>query len=185
MIKHNIKTTNEIPVHKRPFRYSPSENTEITNQINNLLKQDIIRHNHSSGSAPVFLVPKKLDASGQRKWRLVVDFRLYLYRIPKTRKEIKSFVGLLGYYRRFVRDFAKITKPLTQQLKGTADVTIDENYIKTFDFCKTLLCNDPILQYPDFTKPFILTTDAGNVAIGAVLSQGTIGNQTLKHIMPP
>lgn len=96
--------------------------------------------------------------------------------MPKTRKEIKSFLGLLGYYRRFIRDFAKITKPLTQQLKGKSDVTIDDNYIKTFEFCKTLLCNDPILQYPDFTKSFILTTDASNVAIGAVLSQGTVGN---------
>ncbi|KAH8294585.1 hypothetical protein KR054_008113, partial [Drosophila jambulina] len=45
-----------------------------------------------------------------------------------------------------------------------------------FNTCKTLLCNDPILKYPDFTKPFVLTTDASNVAIGAVLSQGTLGS---------
>jgi len=85
-------------------------------------------------------------------------------------------LGLLGYYRRFIRDFARVTKPLTQQLKGNSDVTIDEQCIKTFDFCKTLFCNDPILQYPVFTKPFILTTDASNVAIVAVLSQGAIGS---------
>lgn len=42
--------------------------------------------------------------------------------LPKPRKQIKSFLGLLGYYRKFIKDFAKITKPLMQQLKGKATV---------------------------------------------------------------
>jgi len=96
---------------------------------------------------------------------------------PKNKKEIKSFLGLLGYYRKFIKDFAKITKPLTKQLKGyNKTITIDDEFTKTVDFCKILLTNDPILQYPDFTKPFILTTDASNFALGAVLSQGTLQN---------
>lgn len=49
-------------------------------------------------------------------------------------------------------------------------------YVRTFSNCKDLLINDPILQYPDFTKHFQLTTDASNFAIGAVLSQGPIGS---------
>lgn len=86
-------------------------------------------------------------------------------------------MGLLGYYRKFIKDFAKITKPLTKQLKGNnKTITIDDEFTKTVDFCKILLTNDPILQYPDFTKPFILTTDASNFALGAVLSQGTLQN---------
>lgn len=52
----------------------------------------------------------------------------------------------------------------------------DPEYLNCFNTCKNLLINEPILQYPDFTKPFILTTDASNSAIGAVLSQGNVGS---------
>lgn len=97
------------------------------------------------------------------------------YPLPKTSTEIKRFLGLVGYYRKFIPDFAKITKPMTQCLKKGVKITLDQNYIDCFEKCKTLLLNDPILQYPDFLKEFILTTDASNLAIGAVLSQGPIG----------
>lgn len=96
--------------------------------------------------------------------------------IPKTTKEIKGFLGLLGYYRKFIQDFAKITKPLTKKLRKGEDIDLDPEYVQAFEKCKTLLINDPILQYPDFSKPFNLTTDASNYAIGAVLSQGPIGH---------
>ncbi|XP_015839413.2 retrovirus-related Pol polyprotein from transposon 297 [Tribolium castaneum] len=99
------------------------------------------------------------------------------YSIPTTPKQLKGFLGLIGYYRKFIKNFAKITKPLTIRLKK--DHKIDPNetdYKNCFEFCKNLLTNDPILQYPDFDKQFILTTDASNYAIGAVLSQGTIGS---------
>ena len=98
------------------------------------------------------------------------------YPIPKTPKEIKQFLGLLGYYRKFIPDFARITKPLTKCLKKGNKITLDPEYVNSFEKCKTLLTNDPILQYPDFSREFILTTDASNVAIGAVLSQGPIGS---------
>ncbi|KAJ2952044.1 hypothetical protein O0L34_g4305 [Tuta absoluta] len=98
------------------------------------------------------------------------------YPIPKTTKQIKGFLGLLGYYRRFIPDFARLTKPLTTCLKKGAKVKLTPEYLKCFENCKTLLTNDPILQYPDFSKEFNLTTDASNVALGAILSQGPIGS---------
>jgi transposase InsO family protein len=98
------------------------------------------------------------------------------YPIPKTATEIKRFLGLLGYYRKFIPNFARITKPMTQCLKKGSKISFDENYNECFEKCKTLLVNDPILQYPDFAKDFLLTTDASNLAIGAVLSQGPIGS---------
>ncbi|CAK1600980.1 unnamed protein product [Parnassius mnemosyne] len=98
------------------------------------------------------------------------------YPIPKSPKEIKQFLGLLGYYRKFIPDFAKITKPLKQCLKKGKKITYDSDYVNRFEKCKTLLTNDPILKYPDFSKEFILITDAWNFAIGAVLSQGPIGS---------
>lgn len=335
-IKHKIRTTDELPVYTKSYRYPYVHRQEVKDQIAKMLEQNIIRPSESAWSSPIWVVPKKADASGKTKWRIVVDFRkvnektiddkypipnitdvldklgkcqyfttldlasgfyqvetdpgdihktafnvenghfeflrmpmglknspstfqrvmdnvlkdlqnniclVYLddiivygtslqemmvnlekvfqrlresnfkiqldkseflkleteflghvvcregvkpnpnkikaienYPLPKSTTEIKRFLGLLGYYRKFIPDFARLTKPLTQCLKKGSKITLDQNYINCFEHCKTLLTNDPILQYPDFTKEFILTTDASNVAIGAVLSQGNIGS---------
>lgn len=95
--------------------------------------------------------------------------------IPRNEKQIKSFLGLLGYYRKFIKNFALITKPMTECLRKDSVINLNETYINCFEKCKKLLCEDPILQYPDFEQPFLVTTDASNVAIGAILSQGIIG----------
>lgn len=335
-VKHRIKTTDEIPVYTKSYRYPFIHKPEVQKQINDMLNQGIIRPSDSPWSSPIWIVPKKSDASGKKKWRIVVDYRkindktiddryplpnisdildklgrcqyfstldlasgfhqlemhfddikktafnvenghyeylrmpfglknapatfqrvmdnvlkelinkicfVYMddiivfstslqehlvnlktvfqklresnlkvqldkseflrkevaflghiitpdgikpnpdkikaisnYPIPKTTKEIKGFLGLLGYYRKFIQNFANITKPFTNCLKKGATINInDPIYIKTFEDCKALLINDPILEYPDFSKEFNLTTDASNVAIGAVLSQGIIG----------
>lgn len=334
-VKHEIKLTNENPIYQKPYRKPYAHKIEIDKQINKMLEQDIIRPSNSPWASPITLVPKKIDSTGERKWRLVIDYRrlnentvkdkyplpnineildklgranyfstldlasgyhqiemkeedksktafitdkglfefnrlafglcnapstfqramnnilrgltdeicqVYLddiviystslqehrnrlervfqklsehgvkinlnkceflkrelkylghlitdkgvkpdpskieaikkYPIPKTKTEIKSFTGLLGYYRRFIKDYAKILKPMTKCLAKDEQVIIDKEYKECFEKCKNLLSNDPILQYPDFTKPFIVTTDASNYAIGAVLSQGPIG----------
>lgn len=64
---------------------------------------------------------------------------------------------------------------MTQCLKKNVKIEHTPEFINSFNTCKKILINDPILQYPDFSKPFNLTTDASNFAIGAVLSQGPIG----------
>lgn len=335
-IKHSITTGDEIPIYTKSYRYPHIHKEEVQTQIDKMLNQGIIRPSFSPWSAPIWIVPKKQDASGKQKWRLVVDYRklnektiddryplpnitdildklgksLYFstldlasgfhqievqskdicktaftvenghfefvrmpfglknapstfqrvmdnvlhdlqgriclvymddiiiystslqehienlsavfkklrqanfkiqldkseflhkeiaflghvvtpdgvkpnpdkikviknYPIPKTQKQIKAFLGLLGYYRKFISDFAKLTKPLTECLRKDKIIKIDSKYLECFESCKNILCNDPLLQYPDFTKPFNLTTDASNVAIGAVLSQGCIGS---------
>lgn len=91
--------------------------------------------------------------------------------IPKTTTQIKGFLGILGYYRKFIRDFAKLTKPLTKCLKKDAKIIHNDEFISCFNDCKHLLTTDPILKYPDFNKKFILETDASDFALGAVLSQ--------------
>lgn len=66
----------------------------------------------------------------------------------------------------------KLTKPLTNNLKKGAEFDVNNDaYKKCFEICKNMLIADPILSYPDFQKPFILTSDASNFALGAVLSQ--------------
>ena len=336
-IKHSIKTTDEAPVYTKSYRYPFVHREEVQSQITKMLEQNIIRPSSSAWSSPIWVVPKKADASGKVKWRLVVDFRklnektlddkypipnisdvldklgncqyfttldlasgfyqvemdpqdipktafnvehghfeflrmpmglknspstfqrvmdnvlrglqnviclVYLddiivfstslqehminlekvfqrlresnfkiqmdkseflkletaylghvigrdgikpnpdkitavnkFPLPTNATEIKRFLGLLGYYRKFIPNFAKVTKPMTQCLKKGSKIDIhDPEYINCFEHCKTLLINDPILQYPDFSKEFILTTDASKLAIGAVLSQGSIGS---------
>lgn len=91
--------------------------------------------------------------------------------IPKTTTQIKGFLGILGYYRKFIRDFAKLTKPLTKCLKKDAKIIHNDEFVSCFNDCKHLLTTDPILKYPDFNRKFILETDASDFALGAVLSQ--------------
>jgi len=336
-IKHEINLKNDSPIHTKSYRYPHVHKVEIQNQIQKMLENGIIRPSQSPWSSPIWVVPKKSDASGKKKWRMVVDYRklneqtiddrypipnitdildklgrsqyfstidlasgfhqievapkdiektafsvenghfeftrmpfglknapatfqrvmdnvlrglqhhsciVYLddiiifstslqehvvrlktildrlrqynfkiqldkceflrkeveylghvvttegirpnldkikaiidFPIPKTPKQLKSFLGLLGFYRKFIKNFAKIVKPLTVRLKKDKHIDPKEpEYINCFNLCKTLLTNDPILQYPNFEKPFILTTDASDYAIGAVLSQGPIGS---------
>ena len=94
---------------------------------------------------------------------------------PKNRKNVKQFLGLAGYYRRFVPGFAQIAKPLNNLLKKDVVFKWNEDTQLSFNKLKEILCSSPILQYPDFSRPFIVTVDASDFAMGAVLSQGIIG----------
>lgn len=335
-VMHEIPTNNNNPINTKSYRYPEALKEEVNEQIGKLLKDGIIQPSNSPWNSPVWVVPKKMDASGKKKWRLVIDYRklneitigdvyplpqindildqlghskyfttldlasgfhqikmspkdqaktafsvplghyeytrmpfglknapatfqrlmnnvlvglqglkcfvylddivvygsslqdhnmklkevfdrlsqhnlklqpdkceflkkevMYLghlitqngvkpdpkkieaiqnYPIPKTPKDIKAFLGLAGYYRRFIENFSKLSQPLTKLLKK------DEPFIWTslqqdsFETLKTKLCEEPILQYPNYSEIFNLTTDASNYAIGSVLSQGSGSN---------
>lgn len=335
-IKHTIKTKDEVPIHAKSYRYPFCHRDEVKRQIAQLLDQGIIRHSNSPWTSPVWIVPKKLDASGKKKWRLVIDYRklnektiddrypipnitdildklgrcmyfttldlasgfhqvevderdipktafsvenghyeflrmpfglknapstfqrvmdnvlrehigviclVYMddiivfstsltehidnlakifktlrkhnlkvqldkseflqkevaflghivtpdgvkpnpdkiqiikkWPLPSNEKELRGFLGILGYYRKFIRDFAKIAKPLTNALRKGEQISHSKDFVDSFNKCKHILTSSNILQYPDFNRQFILTTDASNYAIGAVLSQGSIGS---------
>lgn len=334
-IQHEINTRDELPVYTKSYRYPFCHKEEVQRQIMKMLEQGIVRHSSSPWSSPVWVVPKKLDASGQRKWRLVIDYRklnektlddrypipnitdildklgkcqyfstldlasgfhqielakkdihktafsvegghyeflrmpfglknapatfqrvmdnilrehvgviclVYMddiiiystslqehliniskvmetlrkhnlkiqidkseflqkevaflghivtpegvkpnpdkikviqnWPLPKNETELKGFLGTMGYYRKFIKDFAKIAKPLTQQLRKGEKITHSPEFVSAFNRCKNILTSSHVLQRPDLSKPFVLTTDASNYALGAVLSQGPIG----------
>jgi transposase InsO family protein len=94
---------------------------------------------------------------------------------PKNAKNVKQFLGLAGYYRRFINNFSKAAKPLTSLLKKDEPFLWQEAQENAFTELRDQLCTEPLLQHPDFTRPFLLTTDASGYAIGGILSQGEIG----------
>ena len=95
------------------------------------------------------------------------------FAIPKTKTDVRAFLGLTGYYRRFIPDYAAIALPLTDLTKkiGPNQVRWDSACNEAFIKLKNLLCTSPVLRSPDFSRPFILQTDASNCGVGAVLTQ--------------
>lgn len=334
-VQHFIPTVNEVPIHTKQYRYPPVHKEEIDKQVGKLLSDGLIECSSSPYSSPVWIVPKKADSSGQKRWRMVIDYRnlnektigdayplpnisdildqlgnakyfsildlasgfhqipmapkdapktafstpyghyqfkrmpfglknapatfqrlmdnvlsglqgnelfvymddiviyarsikehevkferlmkrlkeanlklqpdkceflrqevAYLGHIicadgvrpdpdkiksimrfprPKNPKNIKQFLGLSGYYRRFIPNFSKIAKPLTDLLKKDRMFTWLPKHEEAFDILKLSLCSEPVLQYPDFSRSFNLTTDASGHAVGGVLSQGNVG----------
>ena len=97
------------------------------------------------------------------------------FHFPTNTREIKQYLGLCGYYRKFIPNFSSIAKPLTELLKKNVPFEWNQKTEDAFVSLKEILTTEPLLQYPDFSKPFVLTTDASSEALGAILSQGPIG----------
>lgn len=93
------------------------------------------------------------------------------YPTPTNADAVKRFIAFCNYYRRFIPHFAEISKPLNNLTRKKTEFDWSQNCQNSFDNLKAALMNPQILQYPDFNKQFILTTDASKQACGAVLSQ--------------
>ncbi|GJE96953.1 marY1-like reverse transcriptase, partial [Phanerochaete sordida] len=112
----------------------------------------IISHNH------VEMDPAKV--SGVMDWP-----------VPTKVKHVQAFLGFANFYRRFIKDFAKIAKPLTTLTKKDQPWVWESEQQKAFDDLKKAFTSAPILRIPDDVNPFRLSTDASDFAIGSVLSQ--------------
>ena len=99
------------------------------------------------------------------------------YAPPKTYTEIRSFTGMVGHYRRFIKGFANIASPLYDLISGdnkdkkSEAVTLTPEALIAFETLKERCLQAPVLAFPDFQKPFLLETDASGKGLGAVLSQ--------------
>lgn len=334
-ISHTLPTTDDLPVHTKQYRFPPIHKEEINKQIQDLISNDVIQPSTSPYNSPLWIVPKKPDSKGNKRWRMVIDYRalnektvgdayplpniveildqlgsakyfsvfdlasgfhqipmheshahktafstphghyefkrmpfglknapatfqrlmdqvlsglqgteLFVYlddivlyasslqehkikfnklaeRLRKANlklqpdkceflrkevgylghvisdegvkpdpsklhavkefprpvhaKNIKQFLGLAGYYRRFIPGFSNVARPLTNLLKKDEPFVWRNEQEAAFTHLRDALCSKPILQYPDFTRQFVVTTDASGYAIGGVLSQGDIG----------
>jgi hypothetical protein len=98
---------------------------------------------------------------------------------PQNVSDVRSFLGLANYFRKFIENYAEITTPLTNLVKGgvskrkgkITSVTWDDACTQAFEKLKSALANAPCLALPNFTKPFQVITDASDFAIGAILVQ--------------
>jgi len=90
---------------------------------------------------------------------------------PTSVKGIRSFLGHAGFYRRFIKDFSAISKPLCNLLLKDAPFSFDESCLNAFNILKHKLTEAPILQSPNWNLPFEIMCDASDYAVGAVLGQ--------------
>jgi hypothetical protein len=90
---------------------------------------------------------------------------------PTDVKSLRSFLGHVGLYRRFIKDFSKITKPLTHLLQKDVAFDFDEKCLAAFRTLKSALVSAPIIQPPNWSQPFEIMCDASDYAVGAVLGQ--------------
>ncbi|GJU84458.1 reverse transcriptase domain-containing protein [Tanacetum coccineum] len=130
------------PIAKSPYRLAPSEMQELSGQLQELQDKD----------------PSKIEAV--KNWKT-----------PTTPSEIRSFLGLAGYYRRFIANFSKITKPLTSLTQKNQKYVWGVEQEEAFQTLKNNLCDAPILTLPDGVEDFVVYYDASNQGLGCVLMQ--------------
>jgi hypothetical protein len=113
---------------------------------------------HSLSDQGVKVLPERVEAIEQ-------------FPQPKNLKAVRRFLGMAGFYARFVQDFSKIAEPLHALKRKNAKFEWGEKQQQAFDQLKAALATPPVLQIPDFSKEFVLVCDSSDIAISAVLNQ--------------
>jgi hypothetical protein len=123
----------------------------------------------------VYFLGHKVTTEGvttdERKVAAIIN-----YPVPTNTKQLKACLGLAGYYRKFVPRFSLIASPLHKLTEKHVPYVWGKEQAEAFQKLKDILSSEPLLQYPDFRKGFIVTCDASATGLGSVLSQGPLGN---------
>ena len=100
---------------------------------------------------------------------------------PQNIRQVCGFMGLCSYYRKFIQDFSKKAKPLNQLLQKDVAFDWGQEQEHAFQLLKQHLVSSPIIAYPDFSKPFVVYTDASGLGFEAVLQQ--LGEDGKEHVI--
>ena len=114
----------------------------------------------------------RISAAGLEVDRLKVSIIKTLFP-PTTIKGIRSFLGHAGFYRRFIREFSKIARPLCRLLEKDTKFNFDESCQSSFEEIRFRLVEAPIMAKPDWNKEFEIMCDSSDYAMGAILGQKT------------
>lgn len=133
--------------------------TKLNPEKCEFLKNECLFLGHSvSAKNGIFPDESKLDA-------------IKNFKTPKNKKEVRSWLGLTGFYRKFIEGYGKIAAPLHKLTSPNTEFKWETAHEESFLKLKNLLINPPVLAHPDFSQDFILTTDASGTGISGVLSQ--------------
>ncbi|XP_074265877.1 uncharacterized protein LOC141588329 [Silene latifolia] len=172
------------PISKAPYRMGPKELEELKKQLQELLDKGYIRPSVSPWGAPLYAKLSKCEF-----WLEKVAFLGHViskegvsvdpnkieavssWKAPKNVAEIRSFLGLAGYYRRFVKDFSKIARPITALMRKENRFKWDESCEAAFQTLKDRLTTAPVLALPEGSEGFEVYTDASKNGLGCVLMQ--------------
>ncbi|GJY93175.1 reverse transcriptase [Tanacetum coccineum] len=186
------------PINIRPYRHPPTQMDAIKAMVKELLEAGVIKHSTSPfaslivmhlmavlevmrakqlyakkskcvfGTSHVEYLGHVISAEGvstdPSKIKAMQDWP-----IPASLKQLRGFLGLTGYYRRFIKNFIGISRPLTTLLKNAFKWNTKAQ--TSFEHLKLAVIFAPILGLPNFEQPFIVETDASGVGLGAVLQQ--------------
>lgn len=95
--------------------------------------------------------------------------------VPTNTQQVLSFIGTIGYFQQFIQNYSQIASPLFDLVKKKTTFQWSEKHLKAFNSLKEYISSEPILIHPDFSKPFVIFTDASDLAIGAMLAQEVDG----------
>ncbi|GFS62253.1 retrovirus-related Pol polyprotein from transposon 17.6 [Trichonephila clavipes] len=188
-------TGDHAPINQRAYRVSPTERRIIHEEVQKMLDEGIVQPSESPWSSPIVLVEKKTEAglklnskkclfaaqevkilghlvssNGVRpdpdKIKAVRNFPT-----PKNIHDIRSFLGLCSYFRRFIKGFCYLAEPLQSLLKSGVEFHWGPEEVEAFNSLKKALTSDPVLGMYDERASTEIHTDASGYGIGAVLVQ--------------
>lgn len=161
------------------FSDSFSKHLERVQQVLEVFQQSGLQLNSSKcrfGSQQIKVLGHLVDKNGilpdPEKIQAVKDFPK-----PQSTKDVRSFLGLCSYFRRFIRDFAHIALPLSSLLKKNQPFDRHHQHHSSFGYLKAALTSSPILGHFDDTAPTEIRADASGHGIGAVLAQHQLGTE--------
>ncbi|GFQ89070.1 retrovirus-related Pol polyprotein from transposon 297 [Trichonephila clavata] len=205
LAQHRIETGNHSPIKQNPRRLPIAKTTEVKDLLRDMQERDVIEPSSSSWASPIDNLRRvfeklkeaklKLNPSKCNLFRHEVNYLGHIisadgvrtdpqkvsavkdWRRPKNVHELRSFLGLCTYYRRFVKGFSSIARPLHRLTENKQRFLWTDECKEAFNSLKAALTSSPILVYPDPEKKFILDTDASHESVGAVLSQEINGQE--------
>nr|GEY43818.1 putative reverse transcriptase domain-containing protein [Tanacetum cinerariifolium] len=162
------------PVARAPYRLAPSEMKESSKQLQEHSDKGFIRPSSSLwGASDEKEHEEHLKAILEllKGEKLYAKFSKFEFWIPKTPTEIRQFLGLAGYYQRFIEGFSKIAKSMTKLTQKGIKFDWGEKEENNLQLIKQKLCSAPILALPEGNKDFVVYCDASHKGLGVLLMQ--------------